>query len=305
MLGSFLIILTKLQYEYTRRNMYQYVKMKLALAMNLVYFLAWMCLLPSNASFSIKSRIISKKIVQALPIVFGLLIGGENQPSHAAYNPVDVTSKSENRNQYTIYTKGMSSLVSGEFDKAISLFDEAMSIDGSNADVHIARGIAYEKVGKWNEAIADYREANAIYKRNNIFSGDDPVAISNIANAETGLGKWNDALRDFTYSASLKPDYLAPQIGRAFALYQLDKKDEALVYFRSLVSKYPSFADGNAALAVILYEKGNAMDEVKDAWEEALEADSRYVDIEWVRDIRRWPPKLVDALIEFKKHPLS
>lgn len=259
-----------------------------------------MVLLSNFEASNIQFRVMKRKLLQSLPLLFGMSFEFPIMSTHADSNNLTPISSQSSQNQYTTYSQGMTNLINGNFDKAINLFDESLSMDGSVADVYIARGIAYEKVGRWNDAISDYREANAIYKRKNMFSRDDPVAISNIANAETGLDKWNDALKDFTYSASLKPDYLAPQIGRAFALYQLDKKDEALIYFRSLVAKYPSFADGNAALAVMLYEKGESKDIVMEAWEEALEADSRYLDVDWVRDIRRWPPKLVDTLITFK-----
>ena len=94
------------------------------------------------------------------------------------------------------------------------------------------------------------------------------------------------------------------QLGRNLVLYELGRPSEAVAYFRALVSKYPNFADGQAALAVMLYAQGITSQEVTDGWETAVEQDSRYVDIEWVRDIRRWPPALVTSLEAFKKSDL-
>jgi hypothetical protein len=114
-----------------------------------------------------------------------------------------------------------------------------------------------------------------------------------------------------------------------------------MAYFNTLAVRYPLFADGQAALAVMQFALGSGggsgssgsgssagagtgtggssssgssrgsgisssggggdyMSSAREAWESALEQDSRYVDVEWVRDIRRWPPALVGDLQLFK-----
>ena len=115
---------------------------------------------------------------------------------------------------------------------------------------------------------------------------------------------WKEALKDFAYASSLKSDYEAPRIGKALVQYQLNQKPEAIVYFQLLTSKYPRFADGQAALAVMLFSTSNGdksiINDALDRWEIALEEDSRYFDVDWVENIRRWPPLLVDDLKSFK-----
>ena len=199
----------------------------------------------------------------------------------------------------TSYNRGNSYLVMGKFEDALVEFNQAAELAPDSADVFLSRGIVEEKLLKWDDAIADYNRANAIYKKRP-FAGDDPTVISNIANAETGLLHWEDALRDFTKAAQLKSDFLAPQIGRALVLYQLDRPEETFQYFKTLAVKYPYFPDGQAVLATIYFEKGD-MKSATDCWENALEEDSRYEDIDWVLNIRRWPPKLVTTLAKFKE----
>ena len=80
---------------------------------------------------------------------------------------------------------------------------------------------------------------------------------------------------------------------------ELGRPQESIAYFKQLAIKYPYFADGQAALAVMLWGDGET-DNVMDMWETAIEQDSRYRDLEWVRDIRRWPPSLVKTLEKFK-----
>jgi tetratricopeptide (TPR) repeat protein len=198
----------------------------------------------------------------------------------------------------TSYNRGNSYLVMGQFGDALVEFNKAAELAPDSADVYLSRGIVEEKLFQWDAAIADYNKANSILKKRP-FSGDDPTVISNIANAETGLLQWENALRDFTKAAQLKSDFLAPQIGRALVLYQLDRPEETFQYFKTLAVKYPYFPDGQAVLAAIYFEKGD-LKSANDCWENALEEDSRYEDIDWVLNIRRWPPKLVETLAKFK-----
>lgn len=184
----------------------------------------------------------------------------------------------------TSYNRGNSYLMMGDFENALTAFNQAAELAPESEDVYLSRGIVEEKLLKWDDAIADYNKANTIHKKRP-FSGDDPTAISNIANAETGLLQWENALRDFTRAAQLKSDFLAPQIGRALVLYQLDRPEETFQYFKTIAVKYPYFPDGQAVLAAIYFEKGD-IKQANDCWENALEEDSRYQDLDWVLNIR-------------------
>lgn len=229
---------------------------------------------------------------------------------------------------FTSYNRGNSYLISGKFNEALIEFNRALDIRQDVVDLWLSRGIANEKLLRWDDAVDDYKEAIRLNKQK-LFSKDAPEAFSNLANAEAGQGKWDIALKDFTYAASLNPDYIAPQLGRALCLFQLGRKEESLAYFDSLSAKYPRFADGRAAQAIIRFdvayqglqdkksagggegqgggvggerEKEDSLRRsVLDAWEVAIQEDSRYTDVDWVQNIRRWPPSLVNALVEFKK----
>lgn len=206
------------------------------------------------------------------------------------------------------YSRGNSYLVSGRFEDALYEFNHALDVSGDNANVLISRGIAEEKLLQWNNAISDYRKANELIKKRP-FSGDDATVFSNIGNAETGLGEWELALKDFSYAAKLNRDFLAPQIGRALVQYQLGNTEEARSFFQAITKKYPDYPDGLAAYAVmtsnydtIVSKSSNLIvsDEVKLIWNAAITQDDRYDDVDWVTNIRRWPPKLVEFLVKFK-----
>ena len=195
------------------------------------------------------------------------------------------------------YSRGNSYLVQGMFSQALRELNRAIDVAPENVEVYMTRGIIFEKLNRWNDAIRDYKHANTLYKKKH-FGKDDATAISNLANAESGLQDWEAALKDFTYASQLKSDFLAPQIGRALVSYQLGNKLEASKFFHDIAETYSSFPDGLAANAVLLFEEGKH-DESKESWESAIELDDRYTDINWVADIRRWPPNLVNTLRSF------
>ena len=202
------------------------------------------------------------------------------------------------------YSRGMSYLMEGEFENAVSMFSKGLDIRPDIKDLYLNRGIAYEKLLRWDDAINDYRTViNMMKSTINPFSRGDPVVYNNLANAELGKGLYEDALRDFTYSASISDkEFIAPQLGRNLILFQIGKADEAEAFFQLLVTKYPNFADGLAALAGMSYdpEVQSTAATAKQYFERAVEQDSRYYDLEWVEDIRRFPPKLVANLRSLK-----
>ena len=67
---------------------------------------------------------------------------------------------------------------------------------------------------------------------------------------------------------------------------------------RRLVKKYPMFADMRAALTAVLWADGQ-QGEAESNWVAAVGVDSRYQNLDWVKEIRRWPPRLVSALDKF------
>jgi tetratricopeptide (TPR) repeat protein len=188
------------------------------------------------------------------------------------------------------WDRGDAYLMMGDFDNALMSYNQAEELIPETRGVkegnqfYINRGTVNEKLLKWEDAIVDFKKANMVFKKSP-FANDDPTSIYNIANAETGLLQWEDALRDFTRAAKLKSDLLEAQIGRALVLYQLDRPEETFQYFKTIAVKYPYFPDGQAVLAAIYFEKGD-MKTANDCYENAIEEDPRYDDLDWVLNIR-------------------
>ena len=159
-----------------------------------------------------------------------------------------------------------------------------------------------EKLFRWEDALRDYDKARQVQKKKALFWREDPTILSNIANAEAGLLRWEDSYRDFSRSFEMNSNFMAPKIGKALVAYELDRKEEGLAIMKEIVSKYPNtFADGMAAVAVMNYGinqrmSGEELQQNLALYKSAVIQDSRYSDMEWIRDIRRWPPSMVSAL---------
>ena len=187
--------------------------------------------------------------------------------------------------------RGNSKVSQNKLESAIADFNKASELAPDAPDPYINRGTALEGLGRWQEAIADYNKALALDPK-------DPLALNNRGNAETGLGEWEAAIADFKQAADLAPNYAFARANYALALYQTGQTTEAIRTMRNLVRKYPQFADMRAALTAALWVQGN-QGEAESQWVSAVGLDSRYKDLDWVKNTRRWSPAMVAALEKF------
>lgn len=175
--------------------------------------------------------------------------------------------------------------------EAIADYEQAIQLAPDAPDPYLNRGTALEGLGKWEEAIADYNHVLAL-------DAKDPAAFNNRGNAKAGLGDWEGAIADYQQAADLAPDYAFARANYALALYQTGQTAAATRTMRNLVRKYPKFADMRAALTAALWVEGK-QGEAESQWVSVMGLDSRYKNLTWVAEIRRWPPQMVMALEKF------
>ena len=177
--------------------------------------------------------------------------------------------------------------------EAIADFDRSIEIAPEYPDAYLNRGIAYEGKRLWDEAIADYNRVLAI-------TPQDPVALNNRGNAKAGQKKWQEALNDYQQAADIAPSFPMARGNAALIQYQTGDRSEAIRNMRNLVRKYPMYSDMRAALAAALWVEGQ-QGEAESNWVAAVGLDNRYQDLDWIENIRRWPPLMVSALERFLK----
>ena len=175
--------------------------------------------------------------------------------------------------------------------EAIADFDRSIEIAPEYPDAYLNRGIAYEGKGLWEQAISDYNQVLAI-------TPQDPIALNNRGNAKAGQSKWQDALNDYQQAANLAPTFPLARGNASLVQYQIGDHLEAIRNMRNLVRKYPMYSDMRAALAAALWVEGQ-QGEAESNWVAAVGLDNRYQDLDWIENIRRWPPSMVQALTRF------
>lgn len=178
-----------------------------------------------------------------------------------------------------------------DLEGAIADYDQAITLAPTEPDPYLNRGALREAMGEWEAAIADYNRVLQI-------NPDDPAAYNNRGNAEAGLGEWELAIADYQAAITLQPRFSLAYGNYALALYEIGDSQKSLQIMKSLVRKYPSFVDMRAALTAALWEAGQR-GEAESNWVAVVGLDSRYKDLSWVKNVRRWPPKMVMALDHF------
>ena len=187
--------------------------------------------------------------------------------------------------------RGNARVSQNKLEEAISDYNKAIALEPDAPDPYLNRGTAYEGLGKYQEAITDYEQVLAL-------NPDDVMAYNNLGNANAGLGNWRSAVEYYHKATELAPNFAFAGANESLALYQLGEKEQASTKMYNLVRKYPMFPDMRAALTAILWAEGK-QGEAESNWVATIGMDNRYKDLEWVKTVRRWPPKMIVALENF------
>lgn len=189
--------------------------------------------------------------------------------------------------------RGNARVSQNKLEEAIADFNQSIDLAPDAPDPYLNRGTAYEGQGLWEKALADYNKVLSL-------NPEDAAAYNNRGNAKAGQGRWQEALKDYQKASEIEPAFAFARANYALTAYQVGQKQEAEKTMRDLVRKYPMFPDMRAALTALLWEEGK-QGEAESNWVAAVGVDGRYQDIDWVENVRRWPPKMVAALERFLK----
>ncbi len=146
-------------------------------------------------------------------------------------------------------------------------------------------------MGLWSQAKKDYEFVISQDSKN--FS-----ALYNLANVEGSTLRWEAARDLFSKAALYNPGFAMARSSMALADYQLGNIAESEKELKKLIRRYPTFADARAALTALHWSNGE-LGEAESNWIAVTELDPRYSDEEWLKKIRRWPPKAIKDLMNF------
>ena len=187
--------------------------------------------------------------------------------------------------------RGNVRLIIGDVEGSIDDQNNAISLNPSEIDPYINRGIAEETLGLWSQAKKDYMFVISQDSRN--FS-----ALYNLANVEGSTSQWEKARDLFSKAALYNPGFSMARSSMALADFQLGNIDESEKELKNLIRRYPTFADARAALTALNWSKGES-GKAESNWLAVTELDPRYSDEEWLIKVRRWPPQPTKDLMKF------
>ena len=190
-----------------------------------------------------------------------------------------------------ITLRGNCLLALGEAEPAILAQSYALELSPSNVEAHLYRGNAEESLHKWDAAAQDYQWILDRYP-------NETSALYNLGNVMIAKSNWKIAEASFSKAVSVKPDFVMAMSNQALVKYQLEKLDESESELRMLIRRYPMFADARAALSALLWRKGS-YGEAESHWIAAKGLDNRYIDREWLLNVRRWPSIPTNDLMTF------
>ena len=177
----------------------------------------------------------------------------------------------------------------GLFELALSDYNYAASLDQSANDPVLNKGVVLESLGRFDDAIDAYKR---------VLQSDptDPAALNNMGNALMSKGEYSTAVSWFTDATRASPSFAFSTVNRSIALFASGDRLRALREVRAILRRNPSFPDARAALVAMLWSEG-LIAEAESQYQRV--DDPRYFDRAWLRQTRRWPEPLVQAMEAF------
>ena len=187
--------------------------------------------------------------------------------------------------------RGNVRLALGDPDGAIADQNMAINLLPEELDSYLNRGVAEEALNHMQKAEEDYL---FVIQR----EPGNASALYNLGNLKGSEGDWLKAANLYEKASLASSSFSIARSSNALASYQLGDFSKAESDLRTLIRRYPMFADARAALTALLWSKG-LFGEAESNWAAASGLDSRYKNQDWLIKIRRWPPRPTKDLMNF------
>jgi tetratricopeptide (TPR) repeat protein len=145
--------------------------------------------------------------------------------------------------------RGLAWQKKGEYDKAIADYDQALAINPEDARACCCRGAAWRAKGEYDKAIADFNRALAI---NPQFAS----AHNGRGAAWYGKGEYDKALADLNEAIRLKPNEVSAYYGRAMVWYDKGEYDKAMDDCNEAIRLRPKDAGAYGCRGILWRIKG-------------------------------------------------
>jgi len=132
----------------------------------------------------------------------------------------------------------------GQFDEAIAHFRKAVEIRPNFAQARFNLGNALMNAGQVEQAIAEFRKATSI-------EPDHAAAHSNLGIALDRIGQFADAVAELEKAIQINPDSAEAHNSLGIVLARHGQYDKAIAHFQTAIQIRPDFADARRNLNVV------------------------------------------------------
>jgi predicted O-linked N-acetylglucosamine transferase (SPINDLY family) len=150
----------------------------------------------------------------------------------------------------------------GDYKEAVRQIDAALKINPKIAGAYQTRGVALQKLRRFDEAVASYDEAISL-------APDDASSFYNRGNAFQELKRFDDAVASYDQAITLKPDHAGAFYNRGNALQELNRIDEALASYNQAITLKLDHANAFSNRGVAL-QKLKRYDEAVASYDQAI-----------------------------------
>ena len=150
----------------------------------------------------------------------------------------------------------------GNYSLALTLFDKALKINPTVADVFNNRGNVLNQLKRFDDALANFTEAIRL-------KPDYADAFNNLGNTLKELGRFDDALTSYAEAIRINPNNADAFNNQGVALQKLKRFNDALTSYKEAVRLKPDFAEA-------FYNQGITLQELK-RFEDAIASYSEAI----------------------------
>ena len=174
----------------------------------------------------------------------------------------------------TLIDRGLAYQKAGDHEKAIADFTAAIALKPDNYWAHFQRAYSLTELGKTDEAIAEYTKTVALK--------DDPGAYGNRGRLYADQGKFDLAIADFDHALALEPDDydIYNERGRSYRV--TNQIDRAIADLTKSIALKPDYVLSHYNLAC-LYSAQHHYDEALREFDKAIAIDPSYYYAYWDR----------------------
>ncbi len=134
--------------------------------------------------------------------------------------------------------------------KAVEYLNNALKLRPRDAEAYYNRGVAYDNLGQYKNAIKDYNQAISL-------NPDFAEAYSNRGTINNTTGKYQRAIEDFSEAIRLNPDDAEAFLGRGFAYDKLGHYQHAIGNYSQAIGIKPDYAKAFHNRGVVYFSQNN------------------------------------------------